>query len=85
MAELAALPMAAIAVEGKYSELLRHERVRAGFLPTLIARLHVRHPQVSINFLETRKIAEEWTYRFLRASIESPELRPIEPDASKGA
>ena len=66
MAELAALPASAVAIEGKYSELLRHERVRSGLLPDLLARLQVRYPKVSINFLETRKIAEAWTYHFLR-------------------
>lgn len=75
MAELVSAPVAAIAVEGTYTMLLRHRYTPAGFLPELLARLQVRYPQVSINFLESRKIAEEWTYRFLRAAHGSAETR----------
>jgi len=68
MAELAALPAAAVVVEGNYSALLRHAYSRAGYMADLVARLQVRYPSVPIVFLESRKIAEEWTFRFLRAA-----------------
>ncbi len=68
MAELAGLPRAAVAVEGRYSELLRHPYTRAGFIPHLLAQLVVRYPNVSVTFLESHKVAEEWTYRFLAAA-----------------
>ena len=71
MTELATLEAAAVVVEGRYSELFKLERVEAGFVPELVARLQVRHPGVPIVFAESRKLAEEWTYRFLaRASVE---------------
>lgn len=74
MAELATLPLAAVAVEGSYSALLRYPHVRVGFLPVLIARLQVRYPSVAINFLESRRVAEHWTYRFLTNAYASVEL-----------
>ena len=68
MAELASLPAAAVVVEDRYSALFKVERVQPGWLPELLARLQVRYPGVPIVFTETRKLAEEWTYRFLAAA-----------------
>jgi len=68
MAELATLPAAAVVIEAMYSTLLRHQYTRAGFIPDLVARLQVRYPSVPIVFAESRKIGEEWTFRFLRAA-----------------
>lgn len=65
--ELSAVPLAAVVIECKYSEILRHSYVRPGFVPLLVARLQARYPNVPIEFLESKKIAEEWTYQFLRA------------------
>ena len=73
MGELAALPHAAVVVEGTYSALLRHGYARPGFLPELLARLQVRNPTIPIVFLEAKRIAEDWTYRFLHAAYESAE------------
>lgn len=71
MAELATLEAAAVVIEGRYSDLFKLDHVEAGFVPELVARLQVRHPGVPIVFAESRKLAEEWTYRFLaRASVE---------------
>ncbi len=67
-AELAALPHAAIVVEGRYSDLFDLERVPPGFVADLLARLQVRYPHVPVVFCDTRKLAEEWTYRFLGAA-----------------
>lgn len=67
-AELALLRSAAIVVEGTYSALLRHQYTKAGFLADMVARMQVRYPNVPIVFLESRKIAEEWTFRFLKAA-----------------
>jgi hypothetical protein len=33
-----------------------------------LAELHVRRPGIPIVFCETRKLAEEWTYRYLAAA-----------------
>jgi hypothetical protein len=68
MAELAGLPAAAVVVEERYSALFKVPRVQPGWLPELVARLQVRHPGVPIVFCDTRKLAEEWTYRFLAAA-----------------
>jgi hypothetical protein len=69
MAELAALPAAAVVVEGRYSDLFKVERVQPGWLPEVLARLQVRYHDVPIVFAETRPLAEEWTYRFLAAVL----------------
>lgn len=76
LAELAALPTAAVVVEERYAALLKVERVRPGWLLELVATLQVRYPAVPIVFADSRKLAEEWTYRFLaaaRAECDSPD------------
>ncbi|MBI4260116.1 MAG: ERCC4 domain-containing protein [Actinobacteria bacterium] len=69
MGELAGFRAAAVVVEGRYSDLFKAERVTPGWLPELLARLQVRYPEVPVVFAETRKLAEEWTYRFLAAAL----------------
>jgi ERCC4-type nuclease len=69
LAEMSALPRAAVVVEDRYSGLLKQERVQPGFLAELLAALAVRYPTVPIHFCETRPLAEEWTYRFLGAGL----------------
>lgn len=68
MAELAGLPAAAVVVEDRYSSLFGSEHVSPGWLLDLVARCQVRYPGVPIVFCESRKAAEEWTYRFLAAA-----------------
>ena len=65
MADLSALPVSAVVVEERYSAVIAHSHVRPGWLADLIARLHVRAPNVPIVYAETRALAEDWTYRFL--------------------
>lgn len=67
-AELAALPHAAIVVEGRYRDLFDLEHTTPGFVVDLLARLQVRYPNVPVVFCENRKLAEEWTFRFLGAA-----------------
>lgn len=69
MAELSTLPAAAVVVEDRYTALFKSEYVEPGWLPELVARLQVRYPGVPIVFCDTRKFAEEWTYRFLGAAL----------------
>jgi hypothetical protein len=45
--------------------VISHSHVKPGFLADLIARLHVRAPNVPIVYAETRALAEDWTFRFL--------------------
>ena len=69
LAKLAEVQRAAVVVEDRYSALLKHGFAKTGFLPDMLARVHVRYPEVPILFLETRALAEEWTFRFLAAAL----------------
>jgi hypothetical protein len=69
LAELATVPRAALVVEDRYADLLNNPRVRPGFLADQLAAATVRYPEVAIAFCDTRPLAEEWTYRFLAATL----------------
>jgi hypothetical protein len=68
LGELAALPRAAIAVEDRYSEIFKLDRVRPAVVADGLAELQVRWPSVPIVFSETGQLNEEWTYRYLAAA-----------------
>ena len=68
LAELAALPRAAVVVEDRYSQVFKLDRVRPAVVADGLAELQVRWPGVAIVFTETRQLAEEWTYRYLAAA-----------------
>lgn len=68
LAELAALPRAAVVVEDRYSAIFKLDRVRPAMIADGLAELQVRWPNVPVVFCETRQLAEEWTYRFLAAA-----------------
>lgn len=69
IADMAALPRAAVVVEDRYSSLFKLKHTKPGFVTELLAALTVRYPTVPIHFSETRPLAEEWTYRFLGAAL----------------
>jgi len=69
LAKLGEEPRAAVVVEDRYGNLLKHAYAPAGFLPDMLARVQVRYPEISIVFLETRPLAEEWTFRYLGAAL----------------
>lgn len=69
MAELAALPAGAVVVEARYSRLFGLEYVSRAWILELVGRLQVRYREVPIVFADSRKLAEEWTYRFLAAAL----------------
>ncbi|GAA1161545.1 Lsr2 family DNA-binding protein [Ornithinicoccus hortensis] len=69
LAALADLPRAAVVVEDRYSQVFQLERVRPALVADGLAECHARFPQVPIMFCETRALAQEWTYRFLAASL----------------
>jgi hypothetical protein len=73
LAKLAQVPRAAIVVEDRYSSLVKHAYGPAGFLPDLLARVAVRYPSIPVLFLETRALAEEWTFRYLGAALAESE------------
>jgi hypothetical protein len=68
IADLAALPRAAVVVEDRYSQLFKLDRVRPALIADGLAELQIRWPNVPIVFCEARPLAEEWAYRFLAAA-----------------
>lgn len=68
IAELAALPRAAVVVEDRYSQVFALDRIRPAVVADGLAELQIRWPNVAIVFCENRTLAEEWTYRFLAAA-----------------
>jgi ERCC4-type nuclease len=79
LADLARLPKAAVVVEDRYSRMFRHEYVSGGVLADAVARAQVRYPVVPIVFCETRRLAEEWTFRFLGAALAHHREQPSDP------
>jgi hypothetical protein len=69
LAELSALPRAAVVVEDRYSGVFKLDRVRPAMVADALAELQVRWPGVPLVFAETRPLAEQWTYRFLAAAL----------------
>ncbi len=74
MADLAAMPRAAVVVEDRYSAVFKLEHVRPSVVADALAEAQVRNPSVPIVFAETRTLAEEWTYRFLAAGLAQMQL-----------
>jgi ERCC4-type nuclease len=66
---LAELPFAAVVVEGRYSKLYKLEHVDGSWLADQLARLEVRYPEVHLVFADSRRFAEEWTFRFLTTAL----------------
>ena len=69
LADLAAVPRAALVVEDRWSSVFKLDRVRPAVVADGLAEAQVRFPTVPIVFCETRKLAQEWTYRFLGAAV----------------
>lgn len=74
LAALAGLPRAAIVVEDRYSKVFDLKFVRPAVVADAIAEAQARFPTVPIIFAETRQLAQEWTYRFLAASLNEAAL-----------
>jgi ERCC4 domain len=68
LTQLATLPRAAVVVEARYSQIFTLEHVRPSVIADAVAELQVRWPSIPIVFCDNRKLAEEWTYRFLGAA-----------------
>ena len=69
LADLAALPRAAVVVEDRYSRIFQHTHVRPAVVADDLAECQVRWPSVPIVFCENRALAQEYTYRFLAAAL----------------
>ena len=68
LGELATLPRAAVVVEDRYSAVFAQQHVRPALIADSLAELQVRWPTIPIVFAENRKLAEQWTYRYLAAA-----------------
>jgi len=69
LAELSALPRAAVVVEDKYSRLFALTHVAGARVAEAVAEAQARFPSVPIVFCETRPLAQEWVYRWLGACL----------------
>jgi ERCC4-type nuclease len=69
LAAMAAFALAAVVVEGRYPKLFDLPRVKDGWLPDVFARLQIRYREIPIVFADSRRFAEEWTYRFLATAL----------------
>jgi hypothetical protein len=79
-------PRAAVVVEARYSALFKLDHVRAGWIADVLARLQVRYPEIQVVFADSRKFAEEWTYRFLAAALaEATDRTPQRTPATDAA
>lgn len=70
LAALADVRHSALVVEDRYSALFKLSHVRPVTVTTQLAEATVRYPMVPIVFAETRKLAQEWTYRFFAAAVD---------------
>jgi hypothetical protein len=55
-------------IEARYSALYKVEHVNGSWLADQLA-LEVRYPEVHLVFADSRRFAEEWTYRFLSTAL----------------
>ena len=84
MQRLSEVPSSAVVVEGRYSALFKLEHAPAAWLADMLARLQVRYPEVQVMFAESRRFAEEWTYRFLATALAGSPT-PVEVPGPTGA
>ncbi len=55
-------------VEDRYSAIFAQAHVRPALVADGLAELQVRWPSIPIVFCDNRKLAEQWTYRYLAAA-----------------
>ncbi len=75
-----------VVVEAPYGALVTDQHTQPGWLLELVARLQIRYPAVPLALADSRKLAEEYTYRYLAAALvhHAPDHAPPD-DASKPA
>lgn len=69
LADLTALPRAAVVVEDRYSRLFTLPHASGSRVAESLAEAQARFPSVPVVFCETRPLAQEWTYRWLGACL----------------
>jgi ERCC4 domain len=70
LGELAALPRAALVVEDRLARLPELSYCSGDAVAERLAWLQVHYPNVPIVFAETRTLAEQWIYRYLRTAYQ---------------
>jgi hypothetical protein len=55
--------------KARYSALYKLEHVNGNWFADQLARLEVRYPEVHLVFADSRRYAEDWTYRFLTTAL----------------
>ncbi|CAJ1499412.1 ERCC4 domain-containing protein [[Mycobacterium] kokjensenii] len=68
LTELSALPRAAVVVEDRYSEVFTLTFGNPAKVADGLAEVQISFPTVPIVFCQTRKLAQEYTYRYLAAA-----------------
>ncbi|HWD08999.1 MAG TPA: ERCC4 domain-containing protein [Actinomycetota bacterium] len=68
--KLSEVASGAVVVESNYADLFRSEHVSGAWLADMLVRLQLRYPEVPIVFAGSRRLAEDWTFRFLRSASE---------------
>jgi hypothetical protein len=68
LGELATARRAAIVVEDRWADVFRLAHVAPSMVAEMLASAQVRYPTVPVVFAEDRRLAQEWTYRFLGAA-----------------
>jgi hypothetical protein len=66
---LAELPPSAVVVEAGYSALHKLDHVDGGWLADQLARPQARYHEVQLVFADSRRYAEDWTYRYLITAL----------------
>ena len=56
-------------MEARYSALFKLEHASGDWLADQLSRLQVRYPAVQVVFADSRRFAEDWTYRFLTTAL----------------
>jgi hypothetical protein len=69
LADLSALPRAAVVIEDRYSRLFKLTHTPGARVAEALAEAQARFPSVPVVFCETRPLAQEWTYRWLGACL----------------
>lgn len=80
MADLAALPRAAVVVEGSYSKIFKLSHAPGATVAESLAEAQARFPSVPIVFCDSRSLAQEWVYRWFGACLHEYELRAATQD-----
>jgi hypothetical protein len=80
LAELSALPRAAVVVEDRYSRLFALEHWPGAAAAEALAEAQARFPSVPVVFCETRPLAQEWAYRWLGACLAELDAAAVTSD-----